>query len=397
MTDSKKSPPDISQKGQSRGLPQNQDQKWAPAITRKSGTRSGTMVQITLNAVLAALAHGEPHILCTQQLFKTQNAPLENKLEGVKPETDKREADSVAEKLISALPYGVFDPHHHRTFEIGIRDWVSRQTRVALGYVEQLYTFGDRGRERGVGDQLEIGDNHVISVGYLALAQKLAPVKVDDARWRDWYLFFPWEDWRKGEPKNLSADILPALKRWCGDVHDPSESDLRLQRIKIAFGYGEIGWEEERILERYELMYEAGLVAEAHHNDEGGNSCGPLLETSISGLAMASDHRRIVATAISRLRGKLKYRPVIFEMMGDEFTLLHLQKSVEAIIGFQTHKQNFRRSVESTGLVLRTGNVSSEMGGRPAALFKVNRSALKDRAASRLVLPRLKQSPVFTL
>ena len=46
-----------------------------------------------------------------------------------------------------ALPFGPFDPARHRTFEIGLRRWVAEQAHFQLGYVEQLYTFGDRGRD----------------------------------------------------------------------------------------------------------------------------------------------------------------------------------------------------------------------------------------------------------
>ena len=64
---------------------------------------------------------------------------------------------------------------------------------------------------------------------------------------------------------------------------------------------------------------------------------------------MRFDHRRILATAIARLRGKLKYRPVVFELMPREFTLTELQRTVEAISGRRLHKQNFRRLVEAGG------------------------------------------------
>lgn len=50
----------------------------------------------------------------------------------------------------TALPFGPFDPETHRTFEIGLREWVRGQTGFELGYVEQLYTFGDMGREAPV-------------------------------------------------------------------------------------------------------------------------------------------------------------------------------------------------------------------------------------------------------
>ncbi len=70
---------------------------------------------------------------------------------------------------------------------------------------------------------------------------------------------------------------------------------------------------------------------------------------------MRFDHRRILATAIARLRAKLKYRPVVFELMPDEFTLTDLQRTVEAISGRHLHKQNFRRLVETAALVEPTG------------------------------------------
>src|SRR5690242_1394691 len=67
----------------------------------------------------------------------------------------------------AGLPFGTFDPLAHRTFEIGLRAWVSAQTAINVGYVEQLYTFGDRGRHAHPGDT----GPHMISVGYLALTR----------------------------------------------------------------------------------------------------------------------------------------------------------------------------------------------------------------------------------
>ena len=80
---------------------------------------------------------------------------------------------------------------------------------------------------------------------------------------------------------------------------------------------------------------------------------------------MRHDHRRILATAISRLRGKLKYRPVVFELMPETFTLTELQRTVEAISGRHLHKQNFRRLVEKGQLVEPTGAASTD-DRRPA-------------------------------
>ena len=97
-----------------------------------------------------------------------------------------------------ALPSGPFDPLAHRTFEIGLRAWVAEQTGAPLGYVEQLYTFGDRGRHAQAGDAMP----HVVSVGYLALTRGGASL-TKGAAFRPWYAFLPWEDWRAGKPAKI--------------------------------------------------------------------------------------------------------------------------------------------------------------------------------------------------
>jgi hypothetical protein len=250
------------------------------------------------------------------------------------------------------LPFGPFDPIAHRTFEAGLRAFVAEQTALKLGYAEQLYTFGDRGRHSLPGD---VGP-HLVSVGYLALTridnQSPEALARAGASWRRWYDFFPWEDWRDGRP---------ALGR--------------RERVRLAFGTDGAPWDEERVLDRYELLYEAGLTMEAARD---GRSEAPRFA---AGLPMRFDHRRILATAISRLRAKLKYRPVVFELMADEFTLTELQTTVEAISGRHLHKQNFRRLVEGAELVEPTGAMVQKGRGRPAAMFRFRRDILKERPA----------------
>src|SRR5205823_14374486 len=81
---------------------------------------------------------------------------------------------------------------------------------------------------------------------------------------------------------------------------------------------------------------------------------------------MALDHRRILATALGRIRGKLKYRPVVFELLPSTFTLLQLQRLVESLAGVRLHKQNLRRPVDKGRLVEGTGQFDVRTGGRPA-------------------------------
>ncbi|WP_313522636.1 NrtR DNA-binding winged helix domain-containing protein [Shinella sp.] len=277
-----------------------------------------------------------------------------------------------------ALPFGPFDPQQHRTFETSLRASVEAQTALKLGYIEQLYTFGDRGRQK-LPDE---AGTHMVSVGYLALTRTDAEANERlaqaGAAWRDWYTYLPWEDWRQGRPPVIDQLIIPALKTWAGDVMREERlntTPLPLTRIRLAFGLDDFPWDEERVLERYELLYEAGLAEEAV-TDGRTRPC-----TSSPGIAMRHDHRRIVATAMARLRGKLKYRPVIFELMAPEFTLTELQATVEAISGRHLHKQNFRRLVEGAELVEPTGGSTAATGGRPAALFRFRRRILEERPA----------------
>jgi hypothetical protein len=317
-------------------------------------------VVIDLNAAIVQVADGFPQIVVVR---------LEN--------SDK--------DIWDALPFGPFDPFTHRTMEIGLRSWVQEQTQIGLGYVEQLYTFGDRGRHA-----LEVLEetDHIVSVGYLALTR--GGEERAGVSWRSWYQYFPWEDWRDGRPAILDKAILPLLQDWAADTSGSESDELargrRLDRARLTFGLEGGTWDEENVLERYELLYEAGLVREALR-DGRPNALGlERTDAAQLGLPMQYDHRRILATAISRLRSKLKYRPVVFELMPDTFTLYELQRTSEALLGLHVHKQNFRRLVEKAGLVERTGRMSTHTGGRPAELFRFRREVFNERPAPGLRL-----------
>ena len=185
-----------------------------------------------------------------------------------------------------------------------------------------------------------------------------------------------WEDHRSGRPAIIDAHIAPRLMTWAAG------NERRLERARAAFALDGIRWIEERVLDRYELLYEAGLVIECAR-DAG------LPEPDVRlGEPMASDHRRILATAISRLRGKIKYRPVVFELMPDRFTLSSLQRAVEGILGLSLHTQNFRRALDKTGFVIGTGAMETSTGGRPAELYSYNRDSAFDASTTGLSAPR---------
>src|ERR1700749_5232511 len=90
-----------------------------------------TPIEIGLTAAIVAVEDGEPAILVAGDGGKSEPR--------------------------AGLPFGPFDPLAHRTFEIGLREWVEAQTGLRVGYVEQLYTFGDRGRPAGPAANAHMG------------------------------------------------------------------------------------------------------------------------------------------------------------------------------------------------------------------------------------------------
>lgn len=315
-----------------------------PGRFATSGAEASTVI-VDLTAVIVAVTGGDPRVLVIR--------------------TEEPAADW--------LPSGPLQPEH-KTLQTGLRAWVEKQTRQSLGYVEQLYTFGDRDRTLVGGREAE---RRALSLAYLALVQEARPAGLSDATWRGWYEFLPWEDLRDGNPLAESR-LLERLAGWAEHGDGADDQRERRERVHLNFAAGGGAWDEERALERYELLYEAGLVPE--HFTDRDRPVPPDI-AAMGGRPMAADHRRILATAVGRLRGKLKYRPLLFELMPPTFTLLQLQRTAEALSGARLHKQNFRRLVERTGLVEETGDVETETGGRPAKLMRYRPEVTLERPA----------------
>lgn len=295
-------------------------------------------IHAELVAVLAAVSHGSPRVLTTQGG--------------------------------QALPAGPFQMLH-RSLQAGLRAWVETKTQHSLGYVEQLYTFADRERQEAA---------HVLSISYLGLTCEPDQPPQGDTSWQDWYSYFPWEDWRSGTPEVLTSCITPQLQWLVKKEKNKALAQQLHGRVAIAFGMDGHAWNEDLVLQRYELLFEAGLVDEAERR-------GLPRRGDVPGRSMQHDHRRILATGMARLRAKIKYRPVVFELMPSEFTLLQLQQTVEALAGRGLHKQNFRRLMEQQELVEETGQLTAGAAGRPAKLFRFRSGVLQERAIAGTKLP----------
>ena len=250
--------------------------------------------------------------------------------------------------------------------------WVAKQTSQPMGYVEQLYTFVDTRRQNEQGLP-------VLYVSYLGLVREAADnILHPDAKWQDCYCYFPWEDLRSAGGQHET--IVSRLRIWANSADTEEVRQKRLKRIHLCWGVEPENWSEEYVLQRYEMLYESGLIAEATELQEN-------FDFAFTGQPMRHDHRRVLATSLSRLRAKIKYRPVIFELMPPEFTLLQLQNSVEAISGRLLHKQNFRRQVQQQNLIEPSDTGVSGSKGRPAQLYRFRDDVLPEQLISDIGLP----------
>src|SRR5215472_11748723 len=177
----------------------------AAAIRRRPGSglpaaSQGAALSIGLSAVIITASEHEPRVLTLRH-------------------------PTAGQALVEALPAGPLEAEH-RTLEIGLRSWVERQTSQRLGYVEQLYTFGDRDRLAAA----PAAENPPLTVAYLALVREMRPSNSlggsAEAVWQSWYRYFPWEDWRTGRPAAL-APLEERLCLWAGQAGSETQRRLR--------------------------------------------------------------------------------------------------------------------------------------------------------------------------
>ncbi|CDG32856.1 Predicted NAD regulator in Alphaproteobacteria [Parasaccharibacter apium] len=228
----------------------------------------------------------------------------------------------------------------HHSLQKRLCHWAETLTHCPIGYMEQLYTFSSF--------PIREQTPH-IHITYLALSHS-HPRDCHGSL----YQRFPWEDRRDESGNKQLAEFITAIRQWADD------NEERQSRIAPAFGLDGLPWDDTRVLERYELLWESGLVPRSPPKQKNTDR----------------DDRRLLATALSRLRARTRYSPAVFELLPSSFTLLQLQQAMETVSGRLMHKPNFRRLVLHQQLVEETGTYDRPTVGRPAQLYRFRPAAM---------------------
>ena len=312
----------------------------------------------------------------------------------------------------------------HDAFPGGFVEWsadrtaqeaASRELREETGlttleYLEPLDTYDEIGRDPRQYSGHPSPDGgwiargaRVVSKAFLAVARPgdappVAPQPGEDASdafWRDVYTYLPWEDLRSTQGRAAARELRRRLvAEWVGRADTPATGRRRTDALSRLFGRrGFAGWNEERAPERFALLLEAGQIEESTRDRWGVPS---KRIGGVAGVPLSFDHRRMLADAIGRLRGKMKYAPAALSaLLGPRITTVTLHRACEAIAGRPIHLANLRRAFATAGLVEEDGFVTGASGGpgRPARQYRWSAGITDVRLDQALKIPWLALPP----
>lgn len=194
---------------------------------------------------------------------------------------------------------------------------LEEETGVTNVYMEQLFTYGKVGRDKRM---------RVISISHMALIpqESIRPIAGDDAEDVAWFTV------EKKEVSEKKHQII-----------------IRNEELRLCYEYMvDITYKKNGVV--------SVPITDIHANDENRG--------------IAFDHIEMINAGIDRLRNKVEYVPIAFNLVPEKFTLNEIQKVYEVILGKKLVKQNFRKWVDK--FVEELDEKQEEVGHRPATLYR---------------------------
>jgi hypothetical protein len=270
-----------------------------------------------------------------------------------------------------AWPGGFVEWNDQNAHSAGLREVFEETGHTAPpAFFQTLDTYDENGRDprqfagyfdRGlwIGTGVRIVSKAFIALFAPAINQPTTPMPGQDAlsaHWESVYRYLPWEDLRGSVGRSMRRQIIRQLtERWVRAAESDEEAALRKRRIETTFASSDLRqWNEERTTERFALLMETALVTEAHRDQWGDVLPEAKRQVLEHDIPLAFDHRRMLADALGRLRGKLKYTPsVLAALVGSEITAPVIHRVCESVAGRPIHMANLRRALTDTHALLQ--------------------------------------------
>jgi 8-oxo-dGTP diphosphatase len=151
------------------------------------------------------------------------------------------------------------------------------------------------------------------------------------------------------------------------------ESGLAGIFLEQLYTFGEVNRDPR---ERVVTVAYYALVNLAGHDVRASTDAAQAAWFPVSELPkLAFDHEQIVAAALTRLRNKVRYQPIGFELLPEQFTLRQLQHLYEIVLGRPLDKRNFRKKVLGMGILKDTREIETDVAHRAARLFRFDQRA----------------------
>ncbi len=155
------------------------------------------------------------------------------------------------------------------------------------------------------------------------------------------------------------------------------ETGLRRIFLEQLYTFGEV---ERDPRERVVSVAHYALVRMSDHQVAAATDASDAAWFPVDDLpTLAFDHERMVAVAHARLRSKVRYQPIGFELLPPKFSLTRLQRLYEIILERQLDKRNFRKKVLSLGILTELDEVEQDVAHRAARLYRFDERAYRQR------------------